>query len=523
MGLLLEQEQTLQKIWVFPLSGCLLWLVYSLVYNLLFHPLCKFPGPKLAGATGLYEGYFDLIKRPGGQFVYEVERLHQVYGALSPRIFGANASSHDAGPIVRINPNELHINDISFFDELYAIGKTRDKDPQHIQIFGTPLSLFGSELHDVHKARRTAVNKLFSRSSVLHLEPLIQQRIGEMCDRISACAFDKCAGALKGADFSPEWEMMMSGVTEGVPLAKSLPGIVQVLERLPKNLMRQMNPLMSSFYDYRKVIGEHIACICTSYDSGPEDDSEKVGENRRNTIFHSLLRSSLPKPEKSKERLTQEAVGIVSAASETASLVLNTTTFHVLNDVTIMQRLRDELRTAKANKNGPLGWRDLEVLPFMTSVVKEGLRISTAISGRLPLRAPEVLRYGSFLIPAMTSVSMSPRDALLNPDIFLCPSKFDPDRWLRPVSNEQRDLMRKAFLPFNKGPRMCLGMNLAYANIFHNISALVMRFDLELVDTLRSRDVDMVRDHFVMKPTRGSKGVTVKVVKEYGFDEGRNY
>lgn len=50
-----------------------------------------------------------------------------------------------------------------------------------------------------------------------------------------------------------------------------------------------------------------------------------------------------------------------------------------------------------------------------------------------------------------------------------------------------------------------------------------MRFDLELVDTLRSRDVDMVRDHFVMKPTRGSKGVTVKVVKEYGFDEGRNY
>lgn len=140
MGLLLEQEQTLQKIWVFPLSGCLLWLVYSLVYNLLFHPLCKFPGPKLAGATGLYEGYFDLIKRPGGQFVYEVERLHQVYGALSPRIFGANASSHDAGPIVRINPNELHINDISFFDELYAIGKTRDKDPQHIQIFGTPLS-----------------------------------------------------------------------------------------------------------------------------------------------------------------------------------------------------------------------------------------------------------------------------------------------------------------------------------------------------------------------------------------------
>lgn len=65
--------------------------------------------------------------------------------------------------------------------------------------------------------------------------------------------------------------------------------------------------------------------------------------------------------------------------------------------------------------------------------------------------------------------------------------------------------------------------SLAYANIFHTISALIMRFDLELVDTLQERDVDMARDHFVMKPTRGSKGVTVKVVKEYTFDEGRNY
>ncbi|KAL8726092.1 MAG: hypothetical protein Q9166_006929 [cf. Caloplaca sp. 2 TL-2023] len=118
---------------------------------------------------------------------------------------------------------------------------------------------------------------------------------------------------------------------------------------------------------------------------------------------------------------------------------------------------------------------------------------------------------------------MSPRDALINPEIFPAPSNFIPDRWLEPSSTEHQDLMRKAFLPFNKGPRMCLGLNLAYANIYHNISALIMRFDLELVDTLRERDVDMVRDHFVMKPTRGSKGVTVKVVKEYGFDEGRNY
>ena len=42
---------------------------------------------------------------------------------------------------------------------------------------------------------------------------------------------------------------------------------------------------------------------------------------------------------------------------------------------------------------------------------------------------------------------------------------------------------------------------------------------MEIVDTLRARDVDMVRDHFVAKPTRGSKSVCVKIVREIGHGE----
>lgn len=62
----------------FLLGSALAYLLLMAVYRLRLHPLSKFPGPRLAAMTGLYEVYFAAW---GNQsFETEIHNMHQQYG-----------------------------------------------------------------------------------------------------------------------------------------------------------------------------------------------------------------------------------------------------------------------------------------------------------------------------------------------------------------------------------------------------------------------------------------------------------
>lgn len=143
-----------------------LYVVLLFIYRLTLHPLAKFPGPRLAAVTFWCEFYHDYFC--GGQYLFRIRDMHAKYGH-----------------IVRISPDELHINDPSFLPELMpAGGRRRDKYPRMIQVFGFSQAAGATADHDLHRTRRAAMSKMFSKESVRRLEPIMRVNFNKLLVRL---------------------------------------------------------------------------------------------------------------------------------------------------------------------------------------------------------------------------------------------------------------------------------------------------------------------------------------------------
>ena len=93
------------------------------------------------------------------------------------------------------------------------------------------------------------------------------------------------------------------------------------------------------------------------------------------------------------------------------------------------------------------------------------------------------------------------------------PKSFDfvPERWLgSPKGPDGERPLNRYMTAFGRGTRICLGMNLANAEVSMVLAALFRRFDLELFET-DYEDVRIVRDVLAPDPRPDSRGVRVLV------------
>ena len=233
------------------------------------------------------------------------------------------------------------------------------------------------------------------------------------------------------------------------------------------------------------------------------------------TIFHGILESDLPPHEKTYKRLSAEAATVIVAGSATVSVIMKTTIFHVLDNPDVAQKLHDELQMAMPDPSQappPLG--ELQKLPYLSAIILEGLRMGHGVSHRLQRIKPDgSLKFHQWKIPAGTPVSMTSVFIHDNPTIFPNPHQFRPERWLLHKQEEGKvRRLEKYLVPFSRGSRSCIGVNLAYAELYLTFATLFRRFELELFESTRL-DVDLAHDYFNPEVSLKSKGVRVMVKK----------
>ena len=260
-----------------------------------------------------------------------------------------------------------------------------------------------------------------------------------------------------------------------------------------------------------RVIAEHEA-----REKGTTRQSATSADPPSRTIFETILSSSLPPPEKSIDRLTDGAFVMIAAGGETTAKALTNALYHLLANPKWLVQVLKELDALIPKVNQLPSWSELEKLPTLTAAIKETLRISAPVTNRLQVLDPDhSLVCNNWTIPLGTPISMSVCDIHLDPDIYSESLVFNPGRFLPQFSSEEEVRhANKYYMPFHRGFRSCIGQNLAYAEIYLGLAAVLRRFEFELGDVVRERDVDTVRDCFVGMPSPQSKGVRVRIVKE---------
>lgn len=91
----------------------------------------------------------------------------------------------------------------------------------------------------------------------------------------------------------------------------------------------------------------------------------------RPTLFRYMVNESgLPEEDLSLERLTKEAQILLGAGSVSTARTLHFITYYLLSNPHMRERLEQELRDAGERAT----WSQLEKLPYLQALIKEGLR-----------------------------------------------------------------------------------------------------------------------------------------------------
>lgn len=195
----------------------------------------------------------------------------------------------------------------------------------------------------------------------------------------------------------------------------------------------------------------------------------------------------LEKNTSDRTELRSQIINILVAGRDTTACLLSWTFFLLVRHPKVLQELRDEVSTTLQGRT-EITRSELRNMGYLQNVLRETLRLypSVPVNSRTAIRTTMLPVGGGpdLKSPVMVAkgegVAYSVYSMHRRPDLYGMDAElFRPERWEEHLPLNDDPINAKwGYLPFNGGPRVCLGMDFGLNEAAYTVVRLIQRFPI---------------------------------------------
>lgn len=452
------------------------YFLCTALYNIFFHPLAKFPGPRLYAASQIP----ITVKRLLGDEVATFHRLHARYGQF-----------------VRVAPGELStINPLASRD-VYGHQNAAKSIPKDFKAYymknqrGDGAEGLLTAGDEVHRRQRKIFSPAFSDRAIREQEPVLKKYTDLLVEK---------AGVANDADGKVDMVMMFNFATFDFIADLVFGDSLHLLEKMEHNPFSANIAALVKYSAIRRIIRSFPYMDATFEKLIPASTKRKrmqhvkfcndlVDRRLEKAVtshpdFWTLVLEANDKGEGlTRGEMHQNSMLFLTAATETTSALMSALTYLLCQNPDKMKKLVREIR-GSFKSTEDMTTITLPPLEYLQMCIEEALRVYPPVPGGLPRRvtADGGASLDGHELPPDTAVYYAHYASYHSPAHFARPDEFHPERWASVPPSEFANDRKDAVIPFSAGPRDCIGKNLAYHEARLLLAKFLWTYNVELCE-----------------------------------------
>ncbi|GFF59802.1 isotrichodermin C-15 hydroxylase [Aspergillus udagawae] len=469
------------------------YLIGSVIYNLYFSPLAKYPGPLFARVSALPDFYWSLT---GDRHMW-IARNHEIYGDVirfrpDGLLFRTPQAYRD------VFNAKANVKRAKFYDMM-----TRNKHDTST-ITGTDPNL--------HAQKRRVLNTVFSEKSLRSMEPFLVKHVTRWCELLidgdgtnwstprkmsEACDY-LVLDVLCDLCFGQSVDTKEPGENEYRKIPHAIGSFLQVLYPLghspwldlivwlkPRGLDWVFGaltpPHIQFLYDFvKQSLAQRLKV---------EKETPSMGQEGRGDMLHYLIHAKDPATGRvgyTPEALEAEALMLTIAGSDTTSVIMAGFFFYIVRTPRAYRKLVNEIRSTFTSVDEIRGGPKLTSCQYLRACVDETMRIMPPGPSEMPrIVLPGGIIVDGDYIPEGTTVGVASWSFYRNEEYFPDPNVYRPERWIvddeAGVTTEDVASARSSCFPFAAGTTGCAGKNFALLELYMTIASTLWQYDARLL------------------------------------------